>query len=315
MQLYGQLTGTDPIGLEDDPEGYTGDVNQKKLLFSSEQLAEVQRYIDNSFGEKSFGEVNAEGKPISGGYSSWWATEYEKDDEGNIIFDENGMANALSRQKAKMGEWTIQNDGEDMGWTDSMIEYVSEKYTEMASVTGEGRPDFDPSGRPPVGGGSGGRGGGGPRYVAPMREVIEDTVRAMLVALTGSDSEELVQKYSDEYESAHKKQWDIARKGGTDIDPNQVVLEAIRGQEDYGRIHKLRPEAESETRWISDRMQRMSQLGVTSQTAADQAIWLAQTGTNLNDIETGQLQTSKGRKDITLFNKIQRAGDQVVGQL
>ena len=62
-------------------------------------------------------------------------------------------------------------------------------------------------------------------------------------------------------------------------------------------------------------MARQSQLGMNAVDADERGIWMAQMGVNLNDVDTGAAQMVKGRKDITLFNKIGKAAQQVVGQL
>lgn len=227
--------------------------------------------------------------------------------------DEDGLTWSIPTPTA-MSNWNIENDGEKWGWKDAMIGEIQRRLASGPDNFQSEPTNFDELfGQDSRGGGGGG--GGGPKYVGPMREVVEDTVKAMLTALTGSEDDALIQKYSDQYEKASKQRWDIARSGGTDIDPNQVILENIREQEDYKRIHKLRAEGDSETRWIGDRQARLTQLGVTSQDADDRAIWLAQSGTTLADIDTGALQFSKGRKDITLMGKIADAATMVAGQL
>ncbi|KKK63211.1 hypothetical protein LCGC14_2996550, partial [marine sediment metagenome] len=234
----------------------------------------------------------------------WW----------NIQFgdpDEQGFRSKLITP-LRMSNTNLEQGTQAKGFSDQQIGWLAEKLNsgpEQLVAPGEDELLWGQPGGP----GGGGGGAGGPKYVGPMREVIEDTVKSMLTALTGDEAENLVQKYSDMYGKAHRQQWDVARKGGTDVDPNQVVLEAIRGQEDYQRIHTLRSESESETRWISDRVARLTQLGVTSQDADDRAVWLAQTGTNLNDIDTGAAQMVRGRKDITLFDKIGKAAELVAG--
>jgi hypothetical protein len=319
------MFGFDPNGFEtwlDQERAAAAEANAPADLSAAEQLV-VDKYINNSFGDESAPQFDEDGHLISGGMGSWWAIEYATNPDGSYVTDENGNAVLAKKQRAKWGDWTIEQDGENAGWTDQMIQYVSDAYRDASSNVDlpeaqYGEQAVKTTARPPLGGGSGsgGRGGSrGPSYVAPMREVVEDTVKAMLTALTGSESDDLIQEYTDAYLAAHRGQFDVRMSGGEDIDPNQVVLEKIRGQEDYKSIHALRSEGDSETRWISDRQGRLSQLGVASTDADDQALWLAQTGTNLNDIETGQLQTSKGRKDVTLFNKLGNAAQQVVGSL
>ena len=213
----------------------------------------------------------------------------------------------------RMSNSNLELGTQAKGFSDQQIGWLAEKLNsgpEQLVAPGEGELLWDQPGGP-----GGGRGGGGPKYVSPMREVIEDTVKSMLNTLTGDEAEELVQKYSDMYSAAHRQAWDIARSGGETIDPNQVVLEAIREQDDYKRIHTLRPESASESRWIPDQVARLRQLGMGAEDADERAVWLAQTGTNLNDIDIGAAQMVRGRKDISLFDKIGKAAELVAGQL
>jgi hypothetical protein len=251
--------------------------------------------------------------------AGFWNIYYEEDPvTGQYVVDSNGERIETHREVLTTGHWAIENDGEDMGFSDRVIAGIALKYQESASnpeapPTTQNRPVFDTTAG---GSGSGYGGGGGPSYIMPMRSAVEDTVKAMLTALVGEASDTSIQQLADEYEAAHKKQWDVRTGGGDrDIDPNQVVLDKIRGRDDYKRIHELRPDGSDETRWISERRGRLEQLGVNAGDADEQAIWLAQTGTAIPDIATGQLQTGKGRKDISLFNSIQGAALQVARQI
>ena len=142
-------------------------------------------------------------------------------------------------------------------------------------------------------------------------------MKAALVAMVGEANPQRVQELADGFEDAHRAQYDVRYKGAgaTDVDPNQALLDSIRAQEDYGRIHTLRGEGDDEMRWIGDRRARLSQLGTTSEDADERAIALAQAGTAVADIETGAFQNSKGRQDITMMNQIAAAAQQVAGSL
>ncbi len=209
----------------------------------------------------------------------------------------------------EMANTNMELDAQNRGFSDNQIAWLANKLNIGNTPPPDGVELID-SGQPPPPR-TGSRGGGGPKYVGPMREVVEDSVKSMLTALTGEEPEERIQELADMYMKADRERWNVARSGGEDIDPNQVVLEAIRGQEDYKRIHTLRGEGDSETRWISDRQARLGQLGVGSQDADDRAITLAQAGTNLNDVQTGAFQYSKGKKDITLMNKFEKSAERL----
>ena len=239
----------------------------------------------------------------------WWNVQY-----GDTP-DESGRY-PRAQVRTRMGTMNLENSVEALGWTDAMIASITQKYAESDTYLPDGQvAQTELFGDQPGGSGSRGSGSSGPTYVSPMREVIEDTVKSMMTALTGDENESLVQQYSDMYGAAHRDQYDVRMAGGEDVDPNQVVLEAIRSSEPYQRIHQMRPDSQSETKWISDRVGRLTQLGMQAGDADERAVWLAQTGTNLNDIDTGAAQNAKGIKDITLFNKIGKAASQVVGQL
>ena len=294
-----QFAGPDSIGWEPNLNvPWSHDFS-----FTAEEQAAMDKYIDAGFGEANAPTYDENGVMTYGGFAAWWAIG----DDGQKL-------------KVEQGDWNIEHDGQAKEWSDDMIAWVSQEYHDAAGSsyeTGQSAQDAhnEQFGDQPGGGSGSGRGGGGPVYIAPMREVIEDTVKSMLTTLTGDPTDALVEEYSDLFAAAHKERWDIAMAGGEDIDPNQVVLEAIRAQEDYLSIHALRPESSSETRWVPDQVARQSQLGVPAGDADERGIWMAQMGVNLNDVDTGAAQMAKGRKDITLFNKIDKAAQQIVGQL
>lgn len=248
---------------------------------------------------------------------AYWA--YMQRDSGagfwNITYgapDADGYAQRFV-QPTIMANTQLEQDAAAKGFSDDQTAWLSARLNSGPDMNTLQTADGEWGGPQPItnGGGGGGGGGGGPKYVGPMREVVEDSVKAMLTALTGSESDANIQKYTDEYLRADKERWNVARSGGTDIDPNQVVMDKIRQQDDYKRIHKLRAEGDSETRWISDRQARLGQLGVGSQDADDRAIALAQAGTNLNDISAGAFQFGKGKKDITLMNRIGKSAERL----
>jgi len=166
-------------------------------------------------------------------------------------------------------------------------------------------------GRDPGDTGGGGGGGGRARFVSPDRGTVEDTVRSQLIALVGEGAPQRVNELTDKWLDAYRKSWEIRQTGGQDIDPNQTVLSLIRNQEDYKNIHSLRPDGSDEMTWISTRRNRLNQLGLTPEDADERAIRMAQLGVNLNDIETGQFQNSRGRKDIELFQRLGKAAEMV----
>ena len=162
----------------------------------------------------------------------------------------------------------------------------------------------DPANR--SGSGSGSR---GPQYVAPDRRQVEEYVGDKMIVLTGKRQPEL-SKFVDAYLADAKAAFE-----GASVDPAMGVLENIRGTAEYKRIHTLRDEATDENTWVNRRQQRLEQLGLSSAQAGGRGIELAATGANLNDIDTGKLQTARGRKDITLMNTIEQTAKTIGGLL
>ena len=167
----------------------------------------------------------------------------------------------------------------------------------------------------PFGGYGSGSGYAGPVYVRPDERVVEDTVKAMLVKTVGQADEERVERLKDVWYAGHKTAWDIRQTGGQDVDPNAAVLEQIRGSEDYKRIHKGRAEQEDEFTYISSRRGRLEQLGLSGADADERAIALAQTGTNVNDIDIGKAQTGMGNLDTGLRGKMKNAATLIARSL
>lgn len=233
-----------------------------------------------------------------------------------LVEGENGEVLAIHPRSAIARDF--ENDLEDRGWSDVMIGAVSDWYyrrtTDERMAPNQ---DFDFDIGPGGGGGGGGGRATGPVYIAPDRRAIEDNVKAQLMTYTGEFTDQRVAELADAFEAAHREDWDTRVSGveGRATDPNQVVLDLVRGQENYKKAHALRGDGDDEARWIGDRRSRLGQLGVTSEDADSRAITMAQLGTNLNDIETGQFQNSKGRQDITLMNTLQKAANQVAEAL
>jgi len=156
------------------------------------------------------------------------------------------------------------------------------------------------------------RTGGGssrPKYVAPDRRTVEEWVNDKMIILTGAKQAEgpaLV----DAWMKAHKNAFE-----GKSIDPNAEVIERIRNSGEYQRIHGLRPDLADEDTWVSSRQNRLTQLGVGAKEAAARATGLAAAGTNLNDIDISKVQLSRGRKDITLFSKLEKAAAGIARRL
>ena len=252
-------------------------------------------------------------KKILANPEQWWQLDTETPGIGFA----DGQEYSYTQIPLRMSQWNLENNLEELGFSDRVIREVSRQFDAQTVNPNDGtlsvNPDFDTS----LGGGGGGGGASGPKYIAPMRTVVEDTVKTALRTLVGEADPRRVQELANQYEDSHRAQYDVryGNAGDRDIDPNQVLLDTIRSQDDYKRVHALRGEADDEMAWIGERRSRLSQLGLNSGDADERAIALAQSGTALPDIETGAFQNSKGRKDITMMNTIQAAAQQVAGSL
>ncbi len=138
-----------------------------------------------------------------------------------------------------------------------------------------------------MGGGYGyGGGAAAPVYTPPDRREIEYTVMGMLTMLVGQADKGLLTKYTDMYMKSHRRSWDNPNDG---LKPWEDVKEGLRGESDYKRVHKLRPDYVDETEWVTLHQQtaasagmlagpdaerfaiNQAQIGATAQTSAEAA--------------------------------------------
>ena len=199
------------------------------------------------------------------------------------------------------------NEGLDITmFRDAILLEAAEQYFNKSESQFQYESPIGPPGPPPPNfftepaGGSGSGGRGGPKYVAPDRRQVEEYVGDKMIVLTGKRQPELG-KFVDKYLAAAKAAFE-----GKSIDPASETLENIRGLAEYKRIHTLRAEGTDENTWVNRRTQRLEQLGMGSGAAAARGIELAATGATLANIDIGKAQTARGRKDITLFNRLEK---------
>lgn len=130
-----------------------------------------------------------------------------------------------------------------------------------------------------------GGGGGGfaePVYEAPDRRVIEDMAKGMMVSLLGAVAPDKVEEGVNIYMKDHRRNWD---NESVEINPEQSLLEFIRGTEEYETIHALRPSSEDERSWVSDRRAAAQRGGLNTGLQEDFAIEQAQVGGDIQDVE------------------------------
>ena len=205
------------------------------------------------------------------------------------------------------------NEGLDITvFRDAILLDAAEQYFNSQSSPFQYESPIGPPERPPVNfftdpasGSGSGSGRTGPEYVAPDRRVIEEWVGDKLIILTGAKQPEL-QEIVDAYLSADRQAFE-----GKSIDPSAEATEKIRGLAEYKRIHTLRPDAAQEDTWVSSRQNRLTQLGVGAKDAAERGILLAATGASTVDIDVGKFEIGKGRKDITMLNRLAKTADQM----
>ena len=117
-------------------------------------------------------------------------------------------------------------------------------------------------------------GGYGPRYTAPDRELVKDSVRGLLIALVGHADPGRIDSLTDLY-----LRDDYRAFRGASVDPSQSVRAMIRGYDDYKRVHQLRPEQVDEMDWIPTQASQLMQAGVRSGEIDQRAVIQAQVGT------------------------------------
>ena len=159
--------------------------------------------------------------------------------------------------------------------------------------------DEDPSGG--GGGGGGGRGGAaGPVYVAPNRDEVEDTLKAYVVATTGTNNPEILKQATDAYMKSDRAAWDlqVSGKGGSQPSPFMDAKNVVRASAQYKTIHSLRPESVDEMDWVTGRQAKLRQLGVSDASAERLGIKQAQAGASneaLVDAAEMQFNSDTGR--------------------
>lgn len=171
-------------------------------------------------------------------------------------------------------------------------QYVGEQFVAPppdAETTGS---LFDPWAGISFGGGGGGV---APVYIPPDRRLVEDMVRGALVVRLGRADQGRLQFLTDQFMADHRAAWESPESG---MDPRASMIEAIRNQSDYKRIHRLRPDAVDEEKWVSDRFSLGIRAGLSPEEAEQFSINMAQIGGSTEDAQrAGQVQTfAAGRK-------------------
>lgn len=151
----------------------------------------------------------------------------------------------------------------------------------------------------------GGGYGYGPVYTPPDEALVADGIKGMLIQLLGHADETRLGELVGLYMREHRRAF-----GGAAVDPAQAVKDAIRGQDAYKRIHKLRPEQVDETEWISSQAGQLLAAGVRNEAVDERAVLQAQVGTPLaqarQSANIAELQATK-RALPEFFNRFSQA--------
>lgn len=139
-----------------------------------------------------------------------------------------------------------------------------------------------------LGGGGGGYSGGGgatgPVYVKPDQRLVEEGVKASLVALAGKADPGQLSELVSLYMSEHRRSWDL--QDSEQVDPMESVKAKIRDTSEYKAIHQLRPDSSDEYDWVSSRIGALKRAGVTDSLAEELGISQATVGASDADAAT-----------------------------
>jgi len=142
-----------------------------------------------------------------------------------------------------------------------------------------------------------------PRYDPPDPGMVSDWVDAQLQTLVGDVDPSRTSVLRDIYLRADRQQFD-----GQAVDPQQQVLERIRGYGDYQYIHRLRPGSITEAEWIPSQVGGLIKAGVRNIALEGRAKSQAAAGvTPANAGEAAEISElmATGRANLpSFFNKI-----------
>jgi len=181
----------------------------------------------------------------------------------------------------------------------NLMRYITDMKNSIAGRIIANESPADPTVLNPGRGGGGGGGGLGallgPVYIAPDERVVGDQVSGILVNLIGSIDEDFKRTLVDLYMREDRRNFDeglppVDRGAGvwqgSQVDPTQSVIEAIRNSSEYQRIHRLRPDGTDERTWISSRRTIGEQSGLMTSQLDDFGVDQAKIGGDLTDLQS-----------------------------
>jgi len=175
-----------------------------------------------------------------------------------------------------LGEARESTGNGSLGSAEAKLWADANGFTLSPSVSrGKERPTNDSfiysdTGRAAPTSGSGRSGGASAAYVPQDPARVKDQVRSYVVAVTGTNNDEVV--------AAGIKAWDAADRAGFDkrdsqgVDPWEAVKAAVRESEAYKTVNALRPDSVDEMDWVTSRQALLRNLGVSAQRAEEVGI-------------------------------------------
>lgn len=111
-------------------------------------------------------------------------------------------------------------------------------------------------------------------YQVPDINKVRDSIKNLMVSLIGQVDEARIEQLTRLYMQVDRQRFD-----GLNRDPDQVVLDVIRGYPEYQQIHALRPDFVDEADWLAYQYQGLMNSGMRNSAVAQRAITQAIVGT------------------------------------
>jgi hypothetical protein len=132
-------------------------------------------------------------------------------------------------------------------------------------------------------------------YQRPDERLVRSAVSGAWAELTGGGTQQQIDAAVQQFFVDDRADYDNV---GQQIDAMAGVLETIRKTDDYKAIHQLRTEGTDERTWISSKVGRLLQAGVSERLAQELGVAQAQAGAGAHTVErAGEIATltSTGR--------------------
>ena len=154
-------------------------------------------------------------------------------------------------------------------------------WRELADGAAEWETILDALINAPKGGGGGGRSRA--PYVRPDERLVRSAIEGAWDGLTGTVDQFGVGNAIKEFYKDDRANYD---NQGQQIDAMESVLEIIRATSEYKAIHALRSESQDERTWISSKVGRLLQAGVSQPLAQELGVAQAQAGSGSDTVQS-----------------------------